>query len=489
MTYRTPTLSKSKFVNGLQCLKMLWWRVKEPKAPELAVDPVTQQVFDNGTLVGQVARERFAGGVLLDYAPWQYRERCDATRAAMAADRSALFEASFSANGVFVAVDILERDGDSHRLIEVKSTTKQKSEHIPDVAIQLHVLRAAGVGVSKVEVMHLNRDCHFPDLSNLFTRVDVTDQATALQDGIPDQVEQMQQALAGALPTVDIGDHCHSPYECPFKSRCWPEQPKDHVSTLYRIGARAQELLAEGFETIHTIPDDYPLGTVAARQLRSVKTGKLIVEPGLREALVAIEQPTAFLDFETIGPPIPVWDGCAPYDAIAVLMSCHVLDAAGNLQHHEYLAEDAEDPRAQVAEAVVRACEGSRTILAYNASFERGCIERMAEAVPTHRAALTAISERIVDLLPIIRNHVYHPDFGGSFSIKKVLPALVPSMTYSELEIGEGATAQAMLERLLLREASLTPAERETLRRQLLVYCKQDTLAMVRLLEVLRGMC
>jgi hypothetical protein len=219
-----------------------------------------------------------------------------------------------------------------------------------------------------------------------------------------------------------------------------------------------------------------------------VKSGHLVVEPTLSAPLGELEPPIAFLDFETVALPVPIWDGCAPYDQVPVQMSCHVLDRDGSLEHHEYLAEAGFDPRPGVAHAVVSASEKAKTVLAYNASFESGCIKQMAEAVPSLAPALLAVQQRLVDLLPIVRDHVYHPAFGGSFSIKSVLPALVPGTGYEDLEVKEGGTAQAMLETLLLSGDSLPPGEKHALSTALLAYCERDTYAMVKLLEVLRDL-
>src|SRR5438477_13085086 len=157
------------------------------------------------------------------------------------------------------------------------------------------------------------------------------------------------------------------------------------------------------------------------------------------------------------------------------------------LVHHEWLADGAADPRPALAEAVVAACAGARRIVAYYASFERECIRQLAEAVPRLAPELERIERRLVDLLPLVRNHVYHPDFGGSFSIKRTLPALVPGLSYADLKIGEGETATLELMRLMFSE-ELSPAERVELREALLRYCERDTWAMVRMLEQLRGL-
>ena len=479
-------LSKSRFCQGLQCPKQLWWRVHEPGAPELAVSPALQAVFDRGHRVGELARARFPGGVLVEGDHRQVKERIERTRRAVAGGAPAIFEASFAADDVFVAVDVLERGRRGWILSEVKSTLDVKEAHLPDVAVQLHVLRAAGLDVPRAEVMHLDRECRFPDLSNLFARDDVTGEAEALLPAVPGQIRGLLAALAGPLPRVATGDHCTDPYECPFLARCWPALPPHHVSTLYRIGRLAKALVADGIETIPDLPDDFALPAIAARQARSVRGGEVVVEPGLAGALARLEAPLAFLDFETIMPAVPAWDGCHPYEQVPVQLSCHVAGGRGRLEHHEFLAEGPGDPRAAVAEAVVRACAGAGTVVAYNAGFERRCLEHLAAAVPARREALGEVVRRLVDLLPVVRDHVYHPDFGGSFGLKSVAPALCPGLGYGDLDIGEGGTASAVLEGLLLREDALPPAERARLRRQLLAYCERDTLAMVRLVERLR---
>jgi hypothetical protein len=217
-----------------------------------------------------------------------------------------------------------------------------------------------------------------------------------------------------------------------------------------------------------------------------VNAGKVVVEPGLAGALEKLAFPMAFLDFETVMPAVPVWSGCGPYSQVPVQMSCHVVGARGAVRHHEHLAEGDDDPRPAIAEAVIDACAGAGTVVAYNAGFEKRCIEHLAEAVPGRRKGLLGVTERLVDLLRVVRRYVYHPDFRGEFGMKAVGPALVKGLTYDELEIGEGATAAAVLEGLLLRGGQIRREQRETLRAQLLAYCAQDTIAMVKVVERLR---
>jgi uncharacterized protein DUF2779 len=473
---------------GLQCHKLLWWMAHEPAAAELDVDDAQQAVYDQGHRVGALARTYVPGGVLVDLPHNAYEPRLEATRRALAQGAPAIYEAAFHADGVFVSVDILERRERGFCLTEVKSTTSVKLQHVADVAVQAYVLRRSGLDVARMELMHLNRACTYPDLSNLFTRADVTEAVEARLAAVPGEIAAMTAMLAGPLPTVATGPHCAKPYACPFTERCWPVLPPYHVSTLRAMQRRVLELDEQGYRSILDLPEDLPLGPIADRQRRAVQAGRVVAERTLGAALGAFAAPLAFLDFETVGLAIPVWDGCHPYDAVLVQFSAYVPDADGVLRPHAWLAEGPGDPRPAAAERLLAACEGAGAIVAYGAGFERERIRELAAALPHLATRLETLAGRLVDLLPVVRNHVYHPDFGGSFSLKRVLPALVPEMSYRGLAIAEGETASLELGRLLFHGDEMEAEERARLRADLLAYCHQDTWGLVRLLERLRGL-
>jgi hypothetical protein len=252
---------------------------------------------------------------------------------------------------------------------------------------------------------------------------------------------------------------------------------------LYRISAtKLGELREAGHQTVLDLPRDYPAMGVMRRQIESVRRRRMVVEPGLAEALAELEPPIAFLDFETVAPAIPVWPGCRPYEAIPVQFSCHRLGPRG-FSHHAWLADGPGDPRVPFARALLDACQGAQTVLAYHAPFERRCLEGLVQALPRLATPLRRLCNRVRDLLPIVRDHVYHPGFLGSFSLKDVLPALVPDLGYDDLAIQDGGTASATLEALLLGGDGMQLAERQRLRRALLRYCRRDTFAMVRLYQ------
>src|SRR6266567_327836 len=481
-------LSKSRYLSGLQCHKQLWWRVHEPEAPELAPSPGRQNLSAQGREVGERARQDVPGGEWIDLPVHQHDNLVAATREALQRDAPAIYEAWFLADDTYVGVDILERTPRGYGVIEVKASNRRKPEHLPDAAVQVHVLRRAGHPVERAQVMHLNPECRYPDLSNLFVREDVTALVEAALIGVADELAAQRAMLAGPLPDVAIGEHCTRPHDCPFIERCWPKAPDHHVSSPYRIDRkRALELEADGFATIYDLPSDLELSVIHARQVKAVQSGRMVVEPTLTKALTQFAAPLAFLDFETVSLAVPRWTGCRPWQQVPVQFSVHA-EERGALVHRAWIADGPEDPRPTLAAALVEACAGAKKIVAYYASFERDCIRQLREAVPGCAKELERIERRLVDLLPVIRRHVYHPDFGGGFSIKKTLPALVPGLSYADLKVQDGEGATVELQRLMFQGVEMPAGERAALREALLRYCERDTWAMVKLLEKLRSL-
>lgn len=485
MPARAHGLSKSRYAWGLQCHRLLWWASRERDAPELVPDEALQAVFDQGAEVGALARAYVPGGVLVDAPYTDFAERLEQTRAALADGARVLYEGAFSAGGVFVSTDILERGPAGWTLVEVKSSTSVKPQYLADAAVQAHVLRAAGLPVARVQLMHLNRACVFPDLSDLFVRADLTAEVETLLPEVPSHVDRMLAMLDGPLPAADIGPHCSEPYECPFRERCWTDLPEHHVTGVYHAGKKAWDWLAAGHATLLDLPESVKLHPAAERQRRAVREGRRIVEPGLAEALDAFEAPLAVLDFETVNPAIPCWPGCSPYTQVPVQFSVRRHER-GAWRETGWIAPRGADPRPACAAALLEACAGARTVLAYNAGFEKGCIGQLARALPARAPELEALAGRLADLLPVVRDHVYDPAFGGSFSLKAVLPALAGDDGYAELEIGEGGAAARELGRLLLAAEPPDPADDARTRAALLEYCALDTRAVTELLGVLR---
>jgi predicted RecB family nuclease len=461
------SLTKSLFTAGQQCHKLLWWKVHEPGAVELQPDKVLQDRFDQGAQVGALARGEFPDGV-------------------------AVFERTFETHDVRIRTDVLLPDGNGWRLIEVKSASSVKPEHIPDAAVQAWVLKENGIDVTGVEIMHLNKDFKHPDQGALLVRTDVTAQAMDAVEGIGAEVARQLAVLDGPLPELPIGIHCDEPRECPFHSRCWPAA-RDHIAKLHSLGPiKTAAQMALGVHKIGDYQEKLPkTGAVSnqtltiRRQIRSMKEDRLIVEPGLGAALEPFSGRLGFLDFETISRAVPVWPGMSPWEQAAAQFSYHEAQADGSYSHAEFLAEGPDDARPKLAKAMVEATANAERVVMYT-SFEKTRIRSLQQTVPALRAELEALEAKLIDLHPVIQHHVYHPAFEGSFSLKYVLPALVPGVSYKDLVIVNGLVASVEIARLLFVAGRIPEEERARVRQDLLDYCERDTWAMVKLLETLQ---
>ena len=441
----TALLSKSRFQYGLQCLKRLYL---EAYHRELA-DPVgagLQAIFDSGTAVGELARRRFPNGTLVEETYLEHAQAVETTKALLADDAiPALYEPAFTYRGIRTRIDALRRNGrQGFDLVEVKSTTSVKPEHVTDVAIQLYAAEGCGVRIDRAYLMHINNAYVYQggdyDLEQLFTLADVSDRARAfVAESVPNDLDRMWEALQlDHAPDIAVGRHCTSPYRCSFYGHCH-----------------------QGEAGI-----DRPLS----------------ISPSLASRLGEIAFPAAFLDFETVGPAVPVYVGTRPYQRVPFQWSMHVLNADGRLSHASFLNGDAEDPRERFITGLLEAVPSEGSIVAYS-PYERTMMRELAEAFPQHRDGLLALCDRVVDLLKLLRGSYYHPGFNGSYSLKSVLPALVPDMDYADLEVQDGMAASMAYARMIAADAPAS--EKASIRQALLAYCERDTEAMVRIYDKL----
>ncbi len=488
-----PSLSKSRFQSGLQCLKRLYLECYNRELAD-EIDAARQAIFDSGHVVGEKARLCFPGGRLVEESYLEHGRAVGTTKA-MLADSSipALYEAAVNFEGIRARFDVLvRRDGQGFDLVEVKSSTGVKDEHITDVAIQLYAAEGSGIAVDRAYLMHLNREYVYQggehDLEQLFTLADVTEAAREyVSQRVSGELAEMWETLElDSAPEIDTGKHCKKPYTCSFFGHCHRGEPEHSVMQLPRLGdSLLERLKGLGISSIGDIPSDLSgLSAVQSRIRDSVVGGRPYVGPGLRRSLGEIALPASFLDFETINPAIPLYIGTRPYERIPFQWSLHVLDGSGNLTHREFLNPDAEDPRERFASSLLETLPAAGSIVTYS-SYEKTVINGLSQEFPEYRDGLLALNARMVDLLKVVRDGYYHPGFHGSFSIKSVLPALVPDSGYDELDVKEGLAASAAYSRLV--SGDVPEDDEAELRESLLAYCKRDTEAMVRVYYRLLG--
>jgi len=484
-----PSLSKSRYLDGLQCEKLLWYRynAKEEIPP---ADAATQAVFDQGHEVGALARTLFPGGVEItgDFRDFEgaLRKTADAVKL-----RRPLFEAAFSHGGAFARADVLAPAGRTRwDVVEVKSSTEVKDVHIEDLALQKFVYAGAGLDIRKCELMHIDTSyIRRGDVepARLFAREDVTRQVDALVPEIRRRLARMMDVISlKKHPPVDIGPWCRNPYPCAMLEVCWRFLPPNSVFDVARIGAKAFDLLGKGILEAARIPEDFPLSALQKIQVDAARSRNPRVDrSAIREFLSTLEYPLWFLDFETFSAAIPPFDGSSPFEQTAFQYSLHVVRSDGATpEHHSFLADGKEDPRPALIASLAGVIGEAGSVVSYHASFEKAIIRRLCDQFPGYAGFWKSVEERFVDLeVPFRTLAYYHPDQEGSSSIKVVLPALTGE-SYEGLDIAEGGTASR--EFLRVTFGDVPPAESGKIRRQLEQYCALDTSAMISLLDALR---
>lgn len=481
-------LSKSRLVAYKQCPKRLWLQIYRRELAEQ--NDAVENRMAQGHLVGKAAQRLYPEGRLI-------AQVTDLTSALRETDEAlaqpgdiTLFEPALRCSDVLVRADILERRGGTYRLIEVKASTKVKDYQVIDAGIQTWVLRGAGLAVERTELAHINDQFVYPgsgDYRGLFTHVDITTAIVPLQEQIPAWIAAAQRDLAGPMPDIAVGPQCTHPFECEFMAFCAPNAAEYPVAILPHGAKLAQQLRDEGYADLRDVPVDRLAREDHLRIWRATTNGEAERSPGAAEKLAALPWPRYFLDFETVGPAVALWQGTRPYQKIPMQWSCHRQDADGRLTPlPPFLDTQGADPRRVFAERLVTAIGETGPIMVYNASFERSVILALAEAFADLAPALQAMVARLFDLLPVVRAHYYHPSMMGSWSIKRVLPTIAPDLDYANLDdVRSGHMVEPAYFEMIDPD---TPAERrKVLEDALLTYCERDTLAMVRLAEFFAG--
>lgn len=448
-----------------------------------------QQIFDTGNYVGETACRLFPGGVEIPFDITDLPGMSARTKELIDEGISTIYEASFIYDDVFVAVDILHYENGLWNIYEVKSSTGVKEIYIHDTAVQTYVLENCGIKLKSENIIHINnkyiRGTEL-DLNELFTITDISLRVLAPKRLIPEKIKDMKALLEGTEPEQEIGPRCLSPYECFARDYCWKNLagiPDDSVFSL--TSTRMDDKFKYFSAGTISLNDLNPAELGKAQQLQ-IEGNLHIEEDPIREFLSTLDYPISHLDFESFQQAVPEYEGVKPYQQIPFQYSLHIEDGI-NCIHKEFLGPWDSDPRRELAENLIKDIPEEGSILAYNRSFERGVINKLAALYPDIEKELTSISERISDLmLPFQKRWYYHPEMKGSYSIKKVLPALVPEMekAYAELPgVKNGGEASTIW---LYLSTSKNAEEQEKIRQGLLEYCKLDTLAMVKILEILR---
>ncbi len=492
------TLSKSRLLAFRQCPKRLWLEVHRKELQETS--PGAQARFDDGHLVGAVARRLYdpAGkGVLIDPQMEGY-DAAVARTTSLLESAQPIFEGGVKAEGALAFADVLlpvrSRGRREWRIVEVKSSTDIKDYQRDDAAVQYFVGRAAGLPLRGIALAHIDATWSYPgdgDYQGLLVERDVTEEVRARGDEVRHWIRAAQQVVKRQTePDQSTGRQCRKPYECGFYAYCSSREPQAEFPAAWLPNVRKRDakslIEARPDCDMRDVPDellDEPQRRVKAATL----SGRTYFDAaGAAHALRAHKLPAYFVDFETVNLALPIWKGTQPYQQIPFQFSVHRLARSGRLEHEAFIDASGGDPSKGFAAALIAACGESGPVFVYNARFEGARLEELAERLPRHARALRALELRIVDLLPVAKAHYYHPSQQGSWSIKKVLPALCPDLDYASLDgVSDGGMAMDAFREAI--DPQTSPSRRAELEKQLLEYCKLDTLAMVRLWSAFTG--
>ena len=484
-------LSKSSFIRGLQCDKSLYlykhhYKLKDPTPSSL------QAVFDQGTSIGLLAQELFPYGV--DASPenhYKMVESVGKTLDFISQGQTIIYEATFLYDDVLAALDILVNDEDGWKAYEVKSSTKVSDTYVKDAAIQYYTIKNSGIDLKDISIVYINNQYVKNgeiDINELFMVESVYDQVLEFLPRIPNEVRRLKDVIESPdIPSVDIGPHCSDPYDCDFKGTCWKHIPEYSVFDISRLNKDKKfDLYKQGIISLNQIDlGQTDLNPNQVLQVQSELSGSVHIDLNeIRNFTNGLNYPLYFLDFETIGPAIPIYNGSRPYEQLVFQYSLHIRETpTSEIEHREYLADPTEDPRVGFIEQLIQDCDSKGDILVYNIGFERGKINGLIEAFPQYILELSGIVGRLKDLMtPFQQKWYYTPEMKGSYSIKSVLPALIPELSYNDLEIKDGGTASNTFLSIV---NGTFQGDLQVARKQLLEYCKLDTYAMVKILEKL----
>jgi hypothetical protein len=496
----TITLSKSRLLAYRQCGRRLWLEIHRRDLIEISAQQ--QARFDAGHQVGELARKLAdpqGKGILFDAQGDGFAAVLrDSTQAL--SERRPLFEAGFAAQGAIVFVDLLlpDQGTEGHArgwlLVEVKSSGSVKPYHLDDLAVQVHVLRSAGVELTSAAVACLDTRWTYPgggDYAGLLRHEEGLEAAAARSQEVQGWIDGGRAVAARSdEPKVGMGAHCTTPFTCPFTAHCGQGQTQAQhpVHWLPRVQRKVLKefLRSSGVADMAEVPDEL-LNATQRRVKHATLSGQAWFDAECaRKALAPHSGTLRFLDFEAAARPVPVWAGSRPYQQVPFQFSLHTLHEDGRVGHDEFIDLSGNDPSKAFAQCLVQVCGTAGPVFVYNAGFEGQVISNLAAQFPHLEDSLRALRHRLVDLRPVTEQHYYHPAQRGKWGLKSVLPTLGGGEDHSRLEgVADGQMAvDAYLE---ATEPETTTARKEELRQQLLTYCRLDTWAMVRLWAFLVG--
>lgn len=488
-------LTKSDFLKYTQCIKYLWLHKYRKDLIPKDISVTLQRTFDEGYNVEAFAYELFPGGASAEAA--DISDAIIKTKKLFKDGQKIIFQPTISIGKLFCRADIIKYNAWTKcwDIYEVKSSTQVKDIHLIDLAFQKITFEEAKIKIGKLFLVHVNNQYVRKgkiEPKKLLTVEEVSGDVLGLIKGMKMDIRSAHKILdLKKEPEIKILGQCENPYTCNFIDYCWQHVPEDSV---YDIAGglsleKLEALLDQGILSIKDIPEGVITSKRGLRHYRAVKLKKVFIDQAaIKKELAGLKYPLYFLDYETNSPAVPLFDGFHPYQRIVFQYSLHVKKSPNSkVEHFEFLETDLVEPTLALVKTLTRTIGSKGTVIAWNKGFEMGCNKEMAERCPAFAEKLLSINERMYDLMDTFKKGYYvHKNFHGSASLKKVLPVLVPKLSYKALNIQEGGTASESWMRVT--DEKVGEKERKALAKDMLDYCRLDTLAMVEILRVLNNL-
>ncbi len=485
-------LTKTDFKYFLDCPESLWLLKNKPQSyPKGDFSLFAEKLIQEGYEVEAFAKKLFLKGLdLPEHASPKETKR------ALEGDYAVYFQPSFiTEKDAFARIDILERlsDGTLH-IYEVKSSTSIKTDRkhrqLDDACFQKYVLTECGYDVSKVSIIHLNKEYVrqgeiIPE--ELFRVTEVTNEVNKIYSSTVNQIN-------AALKFITIETIDETKCSCIYKTRsnhCDAFEyfnnniPEFSIYEIGRISSKKVRILVDNGElAMIDIPKNFELNLNQQSQLESlIQGGPLVNEENIKRELDQLKFPLHFIDYETYASAIPKLDRLSPHQHLPFQVSIHTLNKDGTLTHFEYLLEAMQMPE-NMLQAMQEFTGSTGTFVSWHASFEIGRNKDLIEWLPQFESYLTYINKHTYDLEKLFKTEYVDYRFHGSSSIKKVLPVLCPDISYSELDVNNGTMALDTWGRLVLDP--MFKQDIDETRKNLLEYCELDTYAMVKIFLILK---
>ncbi|PCI21317.1 hypothetical protein COB64_00340 [Candidatus Wolfebacteria bacterium] len=484
-------LSKTNYLIFRDCGKNAWLKVNKPEIYKK--HPLSQfelLIIESGNEVDELARGLFPDGALVeDTGDTELTKRLVDERTKV------IYQPVFETEKYKMISDIIvwNESANAYDVFEVKASNsgdnKKKKDEIYtyDLAFQYSVLKEKNIPINKLYLVRLNKAYSRAgelDIEQLLTKEDFTDRVNDILGAVEHEMNTAYEILSdpkephGECRCMTRGRSSH----CTTFSYSNPDVPEYSVHDIARIGQskrKLEDLIDSQIYSIMDVPDDYDLTVNQKNQVEAIKTDRTTIDRSLiKEFLNTISYPISFLDYETFPAAVPRFAGYKPYNQIPFQFSLHVVSGDDEeVMHSEFLHIENTNPDIVFIEALRAHLPDSGSILVWHKSFEMGINEKLAERNPEHKVFLEELNMRIIDLEDVFKQQLYiHKGFKGKSSIKLVLPTLVPSLSYKELDIQDGAEATDTWNKIVT--GGYDASEKAEQEKNLLEYCKLDTYAM-----------